>query len=248
MLEIAAKLPPGALVGGEERLLAQAVTRSGGARFVARAADLLRTDGKITGWRESRGAVDAQAAVPNNGNSQFEAGPPAALIYAEGVNCGFYVPAFAPEVKQFSVAVIYASGGEARTLASVFTGQTNNMIFLSESEGRLLLKDRQSTIEASLPSPPPGRANLVLFSFDGKILRLVSGGQTAVAEGQVPDLHYPADFFIGCRSNRPGLAKTQGRSKLHEVLFWPERALPGSTDPEALEALAALDRYYRWTY
>ena len=67
MLEIAAKLPPGALVGGEERLLAQALVRSGGARFVAREADLVRHEGRITAWREAKGAVEAVAAAPNIG-------------------------------------------------------------------------------------------------------------------------------------------------------------------------------------
>jgi hypothetical protein len=56
-------------------------------------------------------------------------------------------------------------------------------------------------------------------------------------------MNHPGDFFIGCRSNRPGLAKTLGASRLHEVLFWPETAL----SPED-EALVALGRYHRWTY
>ena len=149
MLEIPAKLPPGALVGAEDRLLNQALTRSGGARFLAREADLIRTDGKITAWREARGAVEAVAATPNTGNSRFDPGPPGAVLCEDGVNCGFALPGFTPEVKAFTVAVIYSSGGEARTLASVFTGQSHNMIFLSESEGRILAKDRQTTIEVS---------------------------------------------------------------------------------------------------
>ena len=62
MLEIAMKLPPGALIGGEDPLLSQMVLRSGGARFIAREADIVRTDGAITGWRESRMAVEAATA------------------------------------------------------------------------------------------------------------------------------------------------------------------------------------------
>ena len=138
MLEIAAKLPPGALVGGEERLLAQALLRSGGARFVAREADLVRHEGRITAWREAKGAVEAVAAAPNIGNSRFEAGPPGALVCSKGINCGFVLPGFAPAVTAFTVALVYSSGGEARTLASVSTGQAQNVIFLSEAEGRNL--------------------------------------------------------------------------------------------------------------
>jgi hypothetical protein len=246
MLEIAAKLPPGALVGAEDRLLTQALGRSGGARFMAREADLIRTDGKITAWREARGAVEAVAAAPNTGNSRFDPGPPGALICADGVNCGFALTGFTPEVKAFTVAVIYASDGEARTLASVFTGQSHNMIFLSESEGRILAKDRQTTIEVSLPRPV-GPTQLVLLSFDGSALRLQAGGQLAEAKGRVPAMAHPGDFFIGCRSNRSGLAKTLGTSRLHEVLFWPERALLGSVEADDRLALDMLDRYQRWT-
>jgi hypothetical protein len=243
MLEIAAKLPPGALVGAEDRLLAQALVRSGGARFLARDADLIRTDGKITAWREARGAVEAAAAAPNTGHSRFDPGPPGALICADGVNCGFALTGFTPEVKAFTVAVIYASTGEARTLASVFTGQSHNMIFLSESEGRILAKDRQTTIAVSLPRPT-GDCQLVILSFDGTALRLQAGGQVAEAKGRVPAMNHPGDFFIGCRSNRAGLAKTLGAARLHEVLFWPETALLGADDG----TLAALDRYHRWTF
>jgi hypothetical protein len=246
MLEIAAKLPPGALVGAEDRLLSQALARSGAARFLAREADLIRTDGKITAWREARGAVEAVAATPNTGNTGFDPGPPGAVLCEDGVNCGFALPGFTPEVKAFTVAVIYSSGGEARTLASIFTGQSHNMIFLSETEGRILAKDRQSTIEISLPRPA-GLGQLVILSFDGSALPLQAGGETAEAKGRVPAMAHPADFFIGCRSNRSGLSKTLGTSRLHEVLFWPERALLGSGDADDLAALQALDRYQRWT-
>jgi hypothetical protein len=247
MLEVALKLPPGALVGAEDRLLIQALARSGGARFLACDSDMIRSDGQITGWREARGAVEAMAAAPNTGNSRFDPGPPGAVLCVDGVNCGFTLPAFTAEVKAFTVAVIYSSTGEARTLASIFTGQSHNTIFLSESDGALLAKDRQSAIEVSLPRPP-GLTQMVVMSFDGIALRLQAGGQLAETKGHVPAMAHPGDFFIGCRSNRSGLAKTLGTSRLHEVLFWPERALLGSGDGDDGATLGALDRYYRWTY
>ncbi len=130
MLEIAMKLPPGALIGGDDRLLAQAVLATGGARFVARESDILWTNGRITGWRESNLAVEAVAAGPNTGNSRFEAGPPGALICQDGVNCGFTLPGFASEVEAFTIAVIYQSEGEAGTLASVVVTSQDNAIEL----------------------------------------------------------------------------------------------------------------------
>lgn len=245
MLEIAATLPPGALIGGEDRLLAQAVVASGGARFIAREEDLVRSQEAITGWREAKLAVEAVAAGPNSGNSRFEDG---ALICEDGVNCGFTLPGFAPEVEAFTVAVIYRSEGEAKTLASVFCGKANNMVFLTEGDGRLVARDKLNTLEVGLPVPKGDGAKLALLGFDGTGLRVGLGEAEALVRGRLPGLGHPADFFIGCRSNRPGLAKTLGQSRIHEVLFWPDRCLPGSADPEDLAALAMLRRYLRWTY
>jgi hypothetical protein len=244
MLEIAARLPPGALIGGDERLLAEAVLRTGGARFVAREADLVKAETRITGWREQHGAVEAVAAGPNSGNSRFQAG----LVCQEGVNCGFTLPGFAPEVEAFTVAVVYRSEGEARTLASVSTGQSHNMVFLTEGDGVLLAKDRQNTVEVSLPAARGRGARVAVLGFDGRSLRIAMGEREAETRGSIPGIAHPADFFIGCRSNRAGLAKTLGQSVLHEVMFWPDRCLPGSADPEDREALAALHAHVRWTY
>jgi hypothetical protein len=121
-------------------------------------------------------AVEARAAVPNSGNSRFDAGPPGALLCQEGVNCGFTLPGFAPEVEAFTVAVIYRSQAEARTLASIFTGQTNNMIFLAEAEDRVLVKDRAGSIEVALPLARGAGRRLVILSFDGRTLRLEMDG------------------------------------------------------------------------
>ena len=103
------------------------------------------------------------------------------------------------------------------------------------------------------PAPRPDAEDgaPVVRSFieiDGRRLRLGLGDAMAEAAGRVPGLAHQADFFIGCRSNRSGLTKTLGQSRLHEVLFWPDRCLPGSDDPEDAAALAALHRYMRWTF
>ena len=248
MLEIAMRLPPGALIGGEDRLLSEMVLRSGGARFIAREKDLVRTGEAITGWRESRMAVEAVAAGPNTGNSRFEPGPPGALLCRDGMNCGFTLPGFAPEVEAFTMAVVYTSDGEAKTLASVFTGQAHNMIFLTEGEGRLLAKDKMNSVSLSLPVPKGRGVKLALMSFDGRSLRLGMGEEEAKASANVPGLAHRADFFIGCRSNRSGLAKMLGQSLLHEVIFWPDRCLQGSVDPGDRATLSALRRYLRWTF
>ena len=246
MLQLATKLPPGALIGGEVQVLSQALQRSGGARFVARDADLVRENGTICGWREANGAVDAVTAAPNSGNSRFDPGPPAALVLEKGVNCGFTIPAFAPQVEGFTLAVIYRSEGEAKTLAAVSTGPSNNTIFLSESEGQLFAKDKQGAVEVSLPVLRGDKSRFALLAYDGRGLTLISGGTKSRSEGKVPAMAHPGDFFIACRANRAGLAKTLGAARLQEVYFWPDRSLPGSDVFEDRAALAALDHYFRW--
>ena len=248
MLEIALRLPPGALIGGDDCRLGEAVLRTGGTRFVAHEPALVRSNGGIIGWRASQLAVEAAAAAPNTGNSRFDAGPPGALVFVEGQNCGFTLSGAARKVEAFTVAAIYRSDGEAKTLASVFTGRANNMIFLTEGDGVLLAKDRQATLELSLPVPRGRGVKLALLGFDGHRLRLGLGAACTEAGGDIPGLAHRADFFIGCRSNRAGLAKTLGAWLLHELLFWPDRCLLGSDAADDLAALAALDRHVRWTY
>ncbi len=249
MLHLSQTLPAGALIGGEDRALTKALAVTGGARFTARPADVIRSGDKITGWREATGAVEATTATPNTGNSRFDEVSPAAFRFDTGVNCGFSLAEFAPEVERFTAAVIYTSGGEARTLCSVSTGQANNLIFLSESEGRLGAKDRQGAVEVAMDLTPGRRkARLVILCYTGRALVLKSGGNSVQAEGAVPGMAHPGDFFIGCRSNRPGLTKTLGAMHLHDVVFWPDRALIGSSDPDDVAALAALDAYHRWTF
>jgi hypothetical protein len=248
MLELARKLPAGVLIGGEEAALAAALGPTGGLRFVARAADLDRAEGAIAGWRSADGRARAAASEPNTGNTGVEAGPPYALRFRDGVNCGFVLPAYAERAERFTAAVIYASGGEGRTLVSVTTGQSNNLLFINETRGAWVAADRAGTAVLTQPRPPGPGVHLAILSYSGQTLALRAGGQTQTVAAKLPKMDLPADFFIGCRSNRPGLAKTQGEMLLHEVLFWPDRALLTSARPEDTAVLAALDRYLRWTF
>jgi hypothetical protein len=248
MLELGRKLPQGALIGGEEAALVAALAPTGGLRFVAREADLLREAGRITGWRATGGEGLARASGPNTGNSELDGTASGGLVFREAVNCGFVLPAFSGRSDLFTAAVIYASAGEARTLVSVTPGQSMNQVFLSESRGKWVALDRSGTTSLARPRPPGPGTQLAILSCSGTMLSLRAGGQTVSAAVSLPKLDVPGDFFIGCRSNRPGLAKTQGTMILHEVLFWPDRALLASARPEDAEVLAALDRYARWTW
>ncbi|WP_309667971.1 hypothetical protein [Tabrizicola sp.] len=250
MLQINQSLPSGALIGREGLTLSKALQRTNGAWFAAREDRILRDGDRITGWREASDGVDAMCTEPNTGNSQFDPGPPTALLLSPGVHCGFVVPDFTPEVESFTAAVIYTSpANAAKTLFAVSTGKTNNLIFLSESDGMLFAKDRENTALAEVPVPAnPTQARLAILTFSGRRLVLQTAGKTINAEGTLPGMAHPGHFFIGCRSNRSGLTKTLGLARLHDVVFWPDRALLGSSDPDDTAALSALNSYHRWAY
>jgi len=250
MLHLTQALPPGALIGAEAEALAATLPATNAIWFRAAEASVLLESGKITGWQDSTATRRAVPTEQNTGNSRFDPATPAAFLCQTTTHCGFVLDAPLRDGRCFSAAVIYTSPkGEARTLLSLSTGQTNNLIFLSESEGHLVAKDRDSTVVVSLPVPPghhPPR--LAIISFTGRDLSLSFQGNTVTATGRVPAMDTPAEVFIGCRSNRPGLTKTLGQSRLHDVLIWPDRAVLAPNEPADLAALAALHRYHRWVY
>lgn len=250
MLTLTQALPPGALIGAEDEALAQALPATGAVWFRADAASAVVEGDKITGWLDSTATQRAVTTEPNTGASRHDASPPDAFLCETGTHCGFVVEKPLPDGRCFTAAVIYTSPrDEAKTLLSVSTGQTNNLIFLSESDGRLTAKDRDSTVEVSLPViPGDGRPRLAIFAFNGRELRLSFNGSTVSSSGRVPAMDPPAQLFIGCRSNRAGLAKTLGNSRLHDVLIWPNRALLASSDPADVVALACLHRYHLWAF
>jgi hypothetical protein len=250
MLQLSQALPAGTLLGTEGALLQAALRRTSGAWFRARAEEVQRSNEVVTSWADASGAVVARPNTPNTGNSRFDPNPPAALICETGVHCGFTLPEVMARVENFTVAVIYSSPeGEARTLFSIVSGQSSNMIFLSEVADTLIAKDRGEAVSLELPlAGQPRRARMAILSFTGRALLLAAGGQMRQAAGKVAGLDQPADIFIGCRSNRSGLAKTLGKSRLHDVIFWPDRALLGSDHPDDAAALKALQLYHRWTF
>lgn len=248
MLDLRRKLPAGVLIGGEEVAMAEALVPTGGLRLLARDADLERTEGKITGWRSTDGKARALTAEPNTGNSTLDGGARPGLVFRDGVNCGFVLPAFAERADCFTAAVIYSAGGEARTLVSVTTGQSNNLVFLGETRGSWVVTDKAGTASVSQDRKAGPGTQLAILSYSGQTLSLRAGGQVLSTTAKLPKMDLPGDVFFGCRSNRPGLAKTQGQMLLHEAFFWPDRALLSSARGEDTAFLVALDRYFRWTY
>lgn len=250
MLTLTESLPPGALIGGERHALAAAVARSDGLWFAATPDTVVRDGDAITGWRDMTGDVTAETAAPNSGNSRLEDGPPVALVCEAGLHCGFALGDFAPKVDRFTAAVVYTSPrNEAKTLLAVRTGVSRNVIYLTEADGVLQATDRDGSFSVTLPlSAVGGPTRLAVLCYTGRGVVLRAGALTVAQDGRAPDMNHSGTFLIGCRSGRSGLAKTLGACLLHDVLFWPDRALLASDLADDHAALAALDRHYRWTY
>lgn len=245
MLTLSQSVPQACLVGGEGQALADAVAASNGLWFCADPDEVLIDGDIITGWRARVGGAVLRPSAPNVGGARFDM-EPSSFVLRSGVHCGFTLAGAVKKAGRFTGAIIFsAPDDDARSLFAVNTGASNEMIFLSEADGQMFAKDRAGGIAVYLPAPRRhGRWRMAIVSFTGRELHLWSDGAQATGSGVAAGLNGPADLFVGCRSNRAGLAKTLGSARIRDVLFWPDRALlAGQTSPE----IAALHRYFRWT-
>lgn len=247
MLTLSQPVPPVVLIGSEVAALQAQIAEAGGVWFHADPEHVLIDGDLVTGWRAEDGQAVALPTAPNTGGSHYDLDH-AGFAFQTGIHCGFTLPNAIAKIDRFTAAVVYSVGeDEARSLFSLNTGAANAMIFLSEAEGKLFAKDRAGAIEVSLPAPPRNsQKQMVILSFDQRRLTLWVGGEMVSATGRPEGLDAAADMFIGCRSNRAGLVKTLGASVIHDVMFWPDRALLGSNDARDRVALAGLHRYRRW--
>lgn len=246
MLTIAQSVPQTCLLGGEGQSLAAAVLASGGLWFAANTDEVLVDGDAIVGWRARVGGVDLRPSVPNAGDSDFDTDNPSFVLHS-GVHCGFTLAGAVQKVGRFTAAVIFAApDDDIRTLLSLNTGVSNDMIFLSEADGQVFAKDRAGGVGVYLPSPQrrDSRLRMAILSYTGRDLHLWVDGAQAIGTGVAVGMDRPADFFVGCRSNRAGLSKTLGAGRIRDVLFWDGRALLAE---HSTAELAALHRYFRWT-
>jgi hypothetical protein len=252
VLTLSQTLPYACLVGGEGAALGAEVAGLGGMWYTAHPDDVLVNGDEISGWRPRAGQGELRPSQPNQGNGQYSLDPPG-FVLRTGVHCGYTLPAALATGECFTAAVIYdAPQEDIRTLFAVHTGAEGDMIFLSHSDGQILAKNRAGNLSAQvpLPVPQPGGARrlanwrLAIVAYTGRSLHLWAGGAQAQAVGAAAGMHAPADFFVGCRSNRAGLAKTLGAGLIRDVLLWPGLAL---LTERAESDLAPLFRYFRWS-
>lgn len=254
MLELPQSLPPGALLDRDALRLAEAVAATGGLWFTASpdtlSPDAAGPDTPVTGWHSTIGRATLRPSEPNSGNTRFvtTARHPG-LVMTEGVHSGLWLAKATRTSRCFSVAVIYsAPEGDPRTLLSLNTGQEHNLVFLSDADGQLSLHDRATGAGMDISrSAGTSRPQIAILSYDGRELALQGAGRTVKAAADLPGLDRPGDLFVGCRSNRRGLLKTLGQSVIHDVLFWPDRAILMEETP-ATDLPALITRYHHWAY
>ncbi|MDZ7905331.1 MAG: hypothetical protein U5N55_05850 [Cypionkella sp.] len=245
VLTISQTVPEACLIGGEGAALAVAVASSGGVWFAAHPDEVLVENDDIVGWRARVGDADLRPTAPNIGGARFGM-EPAGFLLRTGVHCGFTLASAVVGASRFTAAVIFAApDDDIRSLFALNTGASNDMIFLSESDGQIFAKDRAGGVAVHLPAPRRhGRWRMAIVSYTGHALHLWADGAQAVGQGAAIGLTGPLDFFVGCRSNRSGLAKTLGAGVIRDVLLWPSRALLAE---DSAPELAALHRYFRWS-
>ncbi|MCC7322086.1 MAG: hypothetical protein IT542_14040 [Rubellimicrobium sp.] len=251
MFELPQTLPEGALLDRDALRLGRAVAETCGHWFRASAAACL-TDGAthdapVTAWQSTDGSALLRPSEPNGGNTRLAVAPRPGLVLREGVHCGLWLAGATRQTsRRFSAAVIYsAPAGDPRTLLSLSTGQDQNLVFLSDADGQLSLHDRAtgSGMDIAQPARATG-PHLAILSHDGRELALQGAGRTLRVTADLPGMDRPGDLFVGCRSNRRGLLKTLGQAVIHDVFFWPGRAiLLGDASPDLPGHLA---RYHLW--
>ncbi len=259
MLELPQSLPIGALLDRDAMRLAEAVAETGGLWFTA-APDTLTPDTltpgsagpgtPVTGWHSTIGRATLRPSEPNDGNTRFAAAAPRpGLVMTEGIHCGLWLGKATRHSRRFSAAVIYsAPQGDPRTLLSLDTGQEHNLVFLSDADGRLSLHDRATGAGMDIALPAgSARPQLAILSYDGRELALQGAGRTEKSVADLPGLDRPGDLFVGCRSNRRGLLKTLGRSVIHDIFFWPDRAIL-LEEAAAPDLPALIARHHHWAF
>ena len=202
----------------------------------------------MTQWAAENGlGTPARPVDPNDDNATLLEG--GGVAFTRGVNCGFVVDAALVEQDCFCLAIrVTSPDAEARSLLTVNPDASDNYLFLSESEGRLIWRDDAGMVEVSIPAP--GKDYWVLAGFDKGQLHLTAAPvgdvfpipqkSTRPSAELAAELNGVADLFIGCRSHRKGILKTLGTSVVHDVLIWLDH---GASTPAALEQVARACRY-----
>lgn len=242
-------LPEAILADAPAAAVAALVRASGGVWLRGRPEDFPRApDGAPEGWS----AGDDRRAIPTDpAQGQVivaEAEGQAGLVCRTGLHGGMVLTDLAPG-RAITLAVVWHPHRTepARTLLCLNPSAAGGAyLFLSHGEDGFTLKD---TAEQAVLTVPDARRDgaparmLVVSAGPSGLALWQDGGAVVRAPAEMDPLPARADLFIGCRSQRRGLAKTLGASLIREVIVLPgQQALSDETGP----ALAALAAHFRW--
>lgn len=212
----------------------------------------------VANMSDKHGSVDAllsctsprRAAQTNSNSNNTFFGPGSddpGLVFKAELHCGYMVPDIVPDARNWSAAVRFAApDGEARTLLTLNTDALENYVFLQQTTGEVLFKDRQNTLEchgeisASTAMP---NVYAVGFSDDQLWLKMNDGPILMSPKNAKMDLSGALTLFIGCRNNKGRLHKKLGQFLLHDVVVWPDLNV---LDPAQKATQRALENPTLW--
>lgn len=180
----------------------------------------------VTGWRDLTGMNLARPSKPNAGYArQDRIGERPVLRLKERVNCGFVWEQITLKRSQLSMAIMFASPeGRASTLMTLNPCEGRDYLFLSETGGAVEMKfrDAQAGVSQACPVQPEAFTLVCATIAQGKMKLAVNGAAPSAMAAASPFETGAYDLFIGCRSDRAGIAKTLGEGAIARLWIWPD--------------------------
>ena len=242
------RLPPGALVTSFATHR-QALPETGASAPVWLTADPTLTTPsdtdprRIVGWTARAGDAEALPTAPNTAGTLFEVdNRGAALRFEAGEHGGLILSGQIPDAGCTSFGILFrTTQQDAETLLTLMPEHQKDYLYLA---------GRNAEIKAEQDKGPLALAQGLEQKSGASVLVIcgVSNGQVSLKVNDLPaisgalaggEFAGPADLFIGCRGQRPGLRRKLGSFLLTDVLLWPGHdCLAMPSDPALASALS----------
>lgn len=175
-------------------------------------------------WHSKCGTINAGPVKPNTQAVHIE--NDIGLPFSAQENGGYVIERPLRLGNQFSMAVLFQSQGEAKTIVTVNPIDHKTYLFLSEKNNELTLSDDTGLME---PLHLPKNQEQVWVKIGYTLGRLtLAADEKSISSYDVRTEKLLAtsfsglnDVFLGCRSHRKGLAKTLGQFTLCHILLIP---------------------------
>jgi hypothetical protein len=197
---------------------------------------------RIRRWIDPEAELAAIAVGPNLSGTRHEAGPGRpALVFEAGVNGGLVLAGAIADAGRVGFGAIFEPAeADAETLLTLQPLGVKDYLYLA-ARGTELRAEQDAGDFGLVQSlnAPAGAPVLVLCSVTGAEVRLSANGGAPIT-GTLAGAGFsgPADLFIGCRGQRPGLKKKLGSFRLLHAFAWSGEDIGG----EAAEAMTELWR------